>query len=112
MNDTLKRDICDIGDLNKQMLEIDEIEELMSSCIYEQLTYACRFWIEHILDIAAPVSFLFIGALRTLLFNKLLPWIEVMALRNTLQHVTEALLTLKEWLQVSLNCYKSTLISL
>jgi hypothetical protein len=110
MNDHLRRDVCDIGDLTARTSEIEGFGETVKQCVTEVIWYACWFWADHLADVKDPVSDLFIDTLRSLLKRQLLPWIEVMALKNVLQDAPDMLLTLQDWLKVSAlkhSCYRT-----
>jgi hypothetical protein len=104
MNEHLKRDICGIEDLTMPTSEIDGIAETVRKCVTEPLWYACRFWTEHLAQVEGPVSDQFAGMLRRVLSKHLLSWMEVMALKGVLRDMTDMLLTLRNWLQVSTIC--------
>jgi hypothetical protein len=67
------------------------------SRVSEALWYACRFWVEHLIEVQGPVPELFLDALRKLLTDKLIFWIEVLCSGYSFQ----SLRRVREWLQVS-----------
>ena len=59
--------------------------------ITEQLWYACKFWIDHILEVGSPVPNELVGVLRNVMSTWLILWMEVITSNCTfpgLQSVT------------------------
>ena len=61
----------------------------------EELWYACRFWIDHVVDVEVPVSGL-VDAIHTFLSTKAVLWIELVASKGQFQKLVKV----REWLQV------------
>lgn len=92
LNRALKRNFCDIK-LSPDLVDVE---------IPEDIAYACLFWVDHICSIVNEDSLKSIlEHLRTLLYQHLLHWIEVMSLlkrpRDTITHLK----TLHSWILVS-----------
>ncbi|THU85421.1 TPR-like protein [Dendrothele bispora CBS 962.96] len=80
LNETLQDDIPGTGYLLETELGLDDyctIPTVSSDHISEGARYACRFWIEHVLDIQSPSEELQ-SLLATFLNRNIIRWVEVM----------------------------------
>jgi hypothetical protein len=64
--------------------------------ITEELWYACRFWIDHLLEVKAPLMGL-VASLQTFLLDKAVLWMEVLASRGQFRGLAQV----QEWSEVS-----------
>jgi hypothetical protein len=65
--------------------------------ITEQLWYACKFWISHIIDVQSPVLDDLTATLRKVMSTRLMHWMEVVTSKGKFQGLQEV----RNWLQVS-----------
>jgi hypothetical protein len=97
------RDMCNLTGL-ADVLESHSVEfrHRVSNYVSQEVQYACENWIFHI--IACPdihIDSQTANLLSNFFQSRLLPWIEVMALLNSLGAARESLGNLKAWLKVS-----------
>ena len=93
MNQRLQPDIAGTGYLKS---ELEGIPESAGSHASEELWYACRFWIDHIVEVKAPVSDL-VDAMHTFFSTKaVLLWMELVTSKGQFQKLAKA----RQWLQV------------
>lgn len=82
---TLRFNICKIPTSSKSNKEIENIKGLIRHHIPNSLSYACQFWAYHISKVSAWTE---LKALResvtALLSDRVLQWLEVMSLTETL----------------------------
>jgi hypothetical protein len=82
--------------------ELPELPSRVEQYVPETLQYACRYWVEHLLNIspehAAKGTMV---PLRDFLFKHLLHWIELSSLLGQLDAALASLKSLEEWLKVS-----------
>ena len=93
LNEDLKQDTPGIGYIAGHLPGIPKITE---SDISEELSYACRFWMDHIIDIESPVPSHLIRLLRDFVSTRLILWIELLTCKDKFQK----LLKLRTWAQV------------
>lgn len=97
LNEDLTLNIPGTGYLTRLTPETRGISPLDESHVTEALWYACRFWVEHIIEVEGPVSEAILNPLRKFLTEKLTLWVEVLNSRYPFQKLS----TVREWLQVS-----------
>ena len=73
------------------------IPSIDSSDVSETVWYACRFWMEHIIEIEGDTSDTLLDSLRKFLAEKLILWIELLST----QYPFRSLSGVRAWLQVS-----------
>jgi hypothetical protein len=103
MNGGLKFNICD---LKTSYLRNDDVKDLTSrieEAIPAHLSYSCRFWAEHLRD--SPNDDEFLNVIADFLQIRLLYWLEVLSLIKEVSVASVALLTLAQWINVSLTCF-------
>ncbi|KAF8602926.1 hypothetical protein BDV93DRAFT_473944 [Ceratobasidium sp. AG-I] len=95
LNRDLDESLPDVGYLDKRDKHLDKHElgtgvpVISSDCLPEALWYACRFWIDHTLEVNLPASDEFYGLLGTFLDTKTTLWIEIMAGRGNMRGLSE-----------------------
>jgi hypothetical protein len=97
LNDNLKEGIPGTGYLDEDWSVSPGIPEIVEGQMSEEVWYACRFWLDHIVDVEGPVPAEFIAALRDLLCTKLQLWIEILTAKGKFRNLRRV----REWLQVS-----------
>ena len=103
MNNSLKHDLCNIGDIFIQYLDIEDYPGLMQK-IPAELQYACQFWNSHLYEVDTNVDSL-LQQIETFLFNHLLHWIESLGLMQQLEGGVMMLHGLKQWLKACFNFF-------
>src|ERR1700760_3473378 len=96
MNEDLNAPISGSGYLTGQMSAIEGIPVINKSDVPEVLWYACRFWVEHMIDVEVPVSETLLDGLRIFLSTHLAVWMEVLISNFEFQ----SLEGVRAWLQV------------
>ncbi|KAL2809542.1 WD40-repeat-containing domain protein [Aspergillus granulosus] len=86
MNQTLKRDICEVSDVGYQRSDISPqtIEKYMPA----ELQYACRYWTQHLVQSQDPATAL--TNTYPILKAHFLHWIEAMSILGLIGEVIEA----------------------
>jgi len=95
LNEDLKEDMPGVGYLTG---DSPGIPKMIDSNISEELLYACRFWMDHIVDVEAPVPSYLIEALQRFLSTQLVFWIEMLTVKDKFQKLLE----LRKWVQVGI----------
>lgn len=97
LNDALPLDIPGAGFLQegRPEFQVDGIPDMTSFDISEVLWYACRFWIDHLIDVTNPEREMK-DQLHKLLSRKLVPWLEIVTGKGEFPKLD----SLREWLQV------------
>jgi nucleoside-triphosphatase THEP1 len=99
MRTQLRFNICDLPSSFVPDDKVHDMQDRIKSKIPPALSYACRYWVNH-LTMSAPSSDVLAG-LSELLSYRLLFWMEVMSLKKELVAGVEGLLIIKQWLAVS-----------
>ncbi|CAE6340765.1 unnamed protein product [Rhizoctonia solani] len=99
MRTQLRFNICDLPSSFVPDDKVENMQGRIKSNISPPLSYACRYWANH-LTMTAPSSDA-LAALDEFLSNQLLFWMEVTSLKRELLAGIEALLRIKRWLAVS-----------
>jgi len=95
------RDMCNLMELSDvPQDEIVDLHERITIHIPQELQYACKNWILHIIPDSTPNEQLE-SLLRDFFRSRLLPWIEVMGLLGCLNAANQALTHLHNWLRVN-----------
>jgi hypothetical protein len=81
LNDDLKQETPGVGYLMGSSLGIPQ-SMIVDGTISEELWYACRFWMDHITDVEAPVPNGLIESLQSFVSTQLIFWIEVVTLKD------------------------------
>jgi hypothetical protein len=75
--------------------KLTRIPEIASDIVSEELWYACRFWIDHVVEIDDPSEAL-LEALDDFIFQHVILWLEVMTSKGRVQDLSKV----REWFQV------------
>ncbi|KAI1059135.1 hypothetical protein LB507_004119, partial [Fusarium sp. FIESC RH6] len=104
MGKKLKRDICDLEELDVTPDDIDEC--LLDDCIPFELQYSCRYWVYH-LEASGKVASGQITSSQILafLFQHFLHWLEVLAL---LRQTSDAIKALQDLSGLVKNFFESS----
>jgi hypothetical protein len=95
LNEDLKQDTPGVGYLAG---DSPGIPKMTDGDISEELLYPCRFWMDHIVEVEAPVPNLLIEALHSFLSTQLISWIEILTAKDKFQKLLE----LRKWIQVGI----------
>jgi len=95
LNEDLKQNMPGVGYLTG---DSPGIPKMTDSDISEELLYACRFWMDHIVEVEAPVPSLLIEALHSFLSTQLISWIEILTAKDKFQKLLEV----RKWIQVGI----------
>jgi hypothetical protein len=75
--------------------KLTRVPDLPNGVVSEELWYACRFWIDHVVQIDDPEETL-LDALDNFLFQYIVPWLEVVSSKGRVQDLSRV----RAWLQV------------
>lgn len=95
---SLRRDICAIGDSSKLNIEVPDLHRRVADHIPPHLQYACKHWASHLAD--GDIDEDLFQLLRTFCEQHLLHWLEVMSLLGALGDALQALVSVQATLQV------------
>ena len=98
LNRELRENLPCVGFLEKDESELPGVPVISDGMISEALGYACRFWIDHILDHNSAPSTELQVELVLFMESKSVLWVEVMAARGAHRGLSEV----QEWIKVSL----------
>jgi hypothetical protein len=97
LNIQLKEGIPGTGYLsNSTQTQESGIPQISEGEITEELWYACRFWIDHLLEVKTPLMGL-VASLQTFLLEKGVLWMEVLASKGRFRGLAQV----QEWSEVS-----------
>ena len=96
----LKFNICNLESSYLLNRDIQDLQYRIKDHIPSALSYACRFWSNHLKQ---PFDKDRLAQLRLLFERKFLFWLEVLSLTNTVDLAAAALLSLKAWLTSGLH---------
>jgi hypothetical protein len=107
MDNSLKKDICNIGDMWKLNSEVEDFDQRIST-IPADLRYACRHWATHLSESLSAVNAScmedpLLDALTLFASLHLLHWLEVLSLIGCLGEAAAALRHAQLWASVSYN---------
>jgi hypothetical protein len=97
LNEDLTSHTPGTGYLNESASDIEGIPSIVPSDVSETVWYACRFWMEHIIEIQGDASDNFLDSLRKFLTERLMLWIELLSTQYSFQNLSRV----RAWLQVS-----------
>ena len=97
MQTMLHFNICDIETSHCLNNEVPDLDNRIEAFIPSVLSYACRFWADHLVQVSNLDTELF-SCLRDLMEMRFLFWLEVLSVRGEMEIATKALLSLKTWL--------------
>ncbi len=103
MNSMLKFNACGIPTSHCLNNEIPRLESLVSENISPSLVYACRFWAEHLKSASRDDEHLRAAVqplLKTLLYEKLLYWLETLSLVKSIPLAEMLLLAAADYTSV------------
>ncbi|KAB5587757.1 Vegetative incompatibility protein HET-E-1 [Ceratobasidium theobromae] len=95
----LQFNICNLESSFVADKDINDLPDRVAKCISSSLSYACRYWADHLrlCDTSEDLR----SMLGDFLSTRLLFWMEVMNLKKVMSTGMEALLKVKQWLQIS-----------
>lgn len=96
LNEDLKPDTPGVGYL---IGDSPGIPTITDGTISEELRYACRFWMDHILNVDAPVPTGLIEAFSAFVSTQVTFWMELVTSQGTFKTILE----LRQWVQVRLS---------
>lgn len=99
INRQLDNNIDGLGYLGEDDSVAPGIPSIAAGVISEELLYACRFWVDHLLDVKLPSSLPVLSYLEEFLVNRLTRWMELIAALGRY----EGLFKLREWVKVGVN---------
>ena len=104
MSNSLRQDMCGIGDPATANCEVPDIAERRQAAFDESLLYACRFWSSHLAQLPSDsvVSETLLNALKRFSTTVLLCWIETLSLFGELESAVVMLREGISWLKVCL----------
>jgi ABC-type dipeptide/oligopeptide/nickel transport system ATPase component len=100
MNQSLRHDICGIGDPSLLISRVDGLSGRVEANIPTALRYACRYFADHLNDMLSPVPALRMELERFVTKN-LLHWIEVMGILNQIAEAEGCLHSLSDYMKVN-----------
>ncbi|KAH0830333.1 hypothetical protein J3R83DRAFT_1725 [Lanmaoa asiatica] len=101
MSNSLKRDMCEIGDPAKANSEVPDLAERRQIAFDEALSYACRHWSHHLTRVPNDGVFSesLLGALKRFSATVLLYWIEALSIFGELESAVVMLREGISWLK-------------
>ena len=111
MSNSLKRDMCGIGDPAKANKEVPDLVERRREAFDETLLYACRFWSRHLarLESDRVADEALLSAVKRFSTTVLLCWIETLSLLGELESAVVMLGEGIRWLKVCALVFRSCL---
>ena len=105
MNQTLKKNICELPDAVANS-DVGDLEERIKRYIDPALQYACRSWHTHLVDTheESTHALAITSALHQFLEKKFLFWLEVLSVLGAVRNAVDALQTAQDWLEVCRVC--------
>ena len=102
MSNSLKRDMCGIGDPAKANSEVPDLAERRQAAFDEALSYACRFWSRHLAQLPSDgvANEALLAALKRFSTTALLCWIEALSIFGELESAVVMLREGISWLKV------------
>ncbi|KXN87181.1 Vegetative incompatibility protein HET-E-1 [Leucoagaricus sp. SymC.cos] len=95
MSTKLCFNICDLETSTLRNADVEDIEEKIKNGIPSHLSYSCRYWADHLMDVEFNVNLMV--SVKQVVYDQLLYWFEVMSLLNELNLVTPILTMVSEW---------------
>ncbi|KAB5588508.1 Vegetative incompatibility protein HET-E-1 [Ceratobasidium theobromae] len=99
MKDQLQFNICSLGSSFIPDSKVEDLENRISKAILPPLSYACRYWADHLGFITYPTHLS--SMLQEFLSVRLLFWIEVFSLKRKTIQGLGILVKAKKWLQAT-----------
>lgn len=110
LNDTLKRDICDLNIPNTLMQDVGS--DVINLYISKQTQYVCRYWVEHLNRLSPAyydaVSLHDNGEIHLFLQKHLLHWLETLSLMRQTSEAVMMITILENKLEVRNSFDKNT----
>ncbi|KAF8594797.1 TPR-like protein [Ceratobasidium sp. AG-I] len=95
LNRGLREGIVGVGYLVKDPSKFPGIPSIKDGEVPEALWYACRFWIDHVLDVKPAASAELQDALQSFMKTKARPWMEIMTAGGQFRGLSGV----REWVQ-------------
>ena len=99
MKSDLRFNICGLETSHLRNTDVPDLATRVENTIHPHLSYACRFWADHLIVTAYDTTILY--ELRDFLHHRLLYWLEVLSLLKNIHFASGMLLLTQEWNQVS-----------
>lgn len=96
LNKNLKRTIPGTGYLSEEESAVPRIPRIADDLIPEEVWYACRFWLDHIIDVECPIPPELIVALQDFVSTRIVLWTEIVAAKGKFRNLQGV----RKWLQV------------
>lgn len=95
----LQFNICGLENSHLQNADVSDMETRIAGAIHPHLSYACRYWADHLLATTYDIGIL--NELRNFLHSHFLYWLEVLSLIGNVNIASKMLMSILEWNQVS-----------
>lgn len=105
MKEGLRFNICGLNSSFIYNDEVDDLEGRIESKISPHLSYACRFWAQHLCQVSYGQALM--KEFSAFLFSRLLYWLEVLSLLKSNNIVGPMLLATTKWIAVSYLLFES-----
>ena len=104
MSNSLKRDMCGIGDPAKANSEVPDLVERRQAAFDEALMYACRFWSRHLAQLPGDgvAKETLLSAIQRFSTTVMLCWVEALSIFGELERAVVMLREGASWLKVCL----------
>lgn len=99
MKGGLRFNICGLESSYLRNADIQDLALRIETAIPAPLSYACRFWVDHLQ--AASFDIEILDDVRGFLHDRFLYWLEVLSLINETSYASSALLSVARWIGVS-----------
>ncbi|KAF8594480.1 TPR-like protein [Ceratobasidium sp. AG-I] len=98
LNSDLCKSMVGVGYTAQNVFESPGIPSIKDGEVSEALWYACRFWIDHVLDMTPAASAELGDALELFMKTSAVPWMEIMTAKGRFRGLSEV----REWAQTTL----------
>lgn len=106
MKAELRFNICGINSSFIRNNEVGDIEDRIESRILPHVSYACRFWSHHLCRVSYKQTLF--HELSAFLYNRLLYWLEVLSLLESISIAGLSLAAMTKWIGVSRSLYRES----
>ena len=101
MKIALRFNICELKTSHIRNIDVPDLTARVEKAITPSLSYACRFWADHLLE--TPCDHIFLKALWYFIENQFLYWLEVLSFVKHVNHASRMLTSMSKWMKVISN---------
>ncbi|KAI0056827.1 WD40 repeat-like protein [Artomyces pyxidatus] len=101
MQSGLKFNICSLQSSHLSNDQIPNHAEVVEKAIPSHLSYACKYWADHLRDVSEKRDNEIVNLVKNILHFRFLYWLEVLSLINEMDVAPRLLVTAADWLEAS-----------